>query len=54
VTLRAGSPAAILAMHLPVIISLMLIDPIGVTADAMCVRITPANSSTELRELKEN
>jgi hypothetical protein len=32
----------------------MLIDPIGVTADTMCVRITLANSSTELRELKEN
>jgi hypothetical protein len=38
--------AAIFAMHLPVIISLMLMDSIGVTADDTCVRKFAANSST--------
>ena len=37
--LMVGLLAAIFAMHLPVIMSLMLMDPIAVTADDTCQEI---------------
>jgi len=37
--LMVGLLAAIFAMHLPVIMSLMLMDPIEVTADDTCQEI---------------